>query len=586
MRYSFWHGRPSKTDLEWLNDAVSSLHRNEYTKPLYFDGVHWAGDDSQRQHAAIMLLNALRHNTSSQRLVFQNAPLDLKAQAALAQSMRDNKSLTNLTLKQLTNGDDCNDDDDDSNDASSSPPLTLPTGIFENPYLESLTIAQCRLDYSACLALAHMIHPDPSTTTTTTSTSTNRFNTLSLKQVDICPDGLPHLFFAIAQSSTLHHLKLQHLSWKSATAIAAATAVESTEDLDVSNDAAIVAATTREFLTTAAALNTSLVSLSLEHMQLNSALVQDVAAVLQRNAANLQELSLRHNDLNGDAVKLLVQDGLVHNDKLQRLFLSHNPVGDDGAMHLMQGLVDSGNDTTRSKINTALRELCLVETEIWQAGCKTILHGLRVGCRSLRKVHLDRNNLEACGPLAILDMLQDNMVVYSLLEQTLPLLLRKQVCNSTAYYAHWRQVDFMLRSNKARRRFFMQQQYEGVVASAAATESSSSPLMSPSLLVPLVLTLQDASGTSASSQPDVLFSFLSACLPQTLMSRAVTATSTSDDNPQEQMVLQQQQQDDASPPSSPIASCGMKRRLRMGAGSPSCLPVIARIRRSSTPPSA
>jgi hypothetical protein len=570
---TFWHG-PTKTDTEWLNDTVASLHRrNEYTtKPLHLDGVHWAGVPQMQMHAPIMLLNALRRNSSTQRLVFQKAPLDLKAQAAFAQCMRDNKSLTHVTLKLLT---------DWEGDYVPLPPLILPTAIFENRRLESLTIDHCALDYAACLALARMIH---------NTDGCFALHTLSLmNHVDICPNGLPHLFFAIAHSSTLHHLKLHNLSWRSATAVAA-IAEEFLHD---------VAATTREFLTTAAALNTSLVSLSLEHMQLNQVLVQDVAAVLvvQATNSNLQELSLRHNNLNGDCIKVLVQDGLVHNDKLQRLFLSHNPVGDDGARHLMQGLVHSCSDTSSSsstKINTTLQDLGLVETEIWQAGCRTILNGLRVSaCRSsLRKVHLDRNNLEACGPQAIVDMLQENMVVYSLLE-TLPLLLRKQKEACSADYAQWRQVDFMLRSNKAKRRFFMQQQYEGVVATttrATAAESSSS-LMSPSLLVPLVLTLQDASGTGASAQPDVLFSFLLASLPQTLMSRSTTTststcTTTTDNSPQElHMVLQQQQDVVAPAPSSPTITSGMKRRLRMSSSS-SFLPVIARIRRSSSPSSA
>ena len=190
MRYSFWHGGGYTVgDLAWLVQAFKLLKNNEWKAetPLYFDGSGWAG--SVREAAAVSLLNALAVNQTARTLYLQNAELDLKAQGALSLVFSKNSALRNVSLKNLR----CNDD-----------PMVIPEALFANKHLNELTIAQCTINVTGCIALAKMIQ------------SSKSLVTLSLTKVEVSEEATSALFAAFRSSQSLRTLIIRGILFTTA----------------------------------------------------------------------------------------------------------------------------------------------------------------------------------------------------------------------------------------------------------------------------------------------------------------------------------------------------------------------------------
>jgi hypothetical protein len=61
MRYTFWYGRTTVGDMQWLIEALQALKNDEWKSdtPVYFGGTHF-NESSIREAAAVGLLDAFR----------------------------------------------------------------------------------------------------------------------------------------------------------------------------------------------------------------------------------------------------------------------------------------------------------------------------------------------------------------------------------------------------------------------------------------------------------------------------------------------------------------------------------------------
>jgi len=362
MNYSFWYGGYKVTDLRWLATALKDLANDEWPRdsPVFFDGQGW--DSAVREKAAISLLNALRDNGSATQLILRNANLDLKAEAALKEVFRKNKTLQSISIKNVRNG---------------SRPMAIPSELFENDNLKELHLTQCELDESGCAALGKLI-------------GSSRFlETVTMMNVTVSGGFFP-ISDALLEATSLRKLSL--------TSVAARDVEDPNAEL--------------QKLFWAIGRNTSLVSLALEQLSLCRDHASDLAQLLETNR-HLQELSLAKNDLNADAVQILMQKGIAKNDALESLSLPYNPIGDDGVAHLVFGL----------QVNTTLRTLNLFSCEIWEDGCRAFARGLAT-FDGIRHVNLDGNELESCGD-ELFESLQRNVRIESI-SQMLPRMLKNE----------------------------------------------------------------------------------------------------------------------------------------------------------------
>ena len=283
MRYSFWYGGWRSDDLEWLEEAVSLLKKNDWKEgiPLYLDGTGW-GEEKVRETAAINLLQALRDNTSAETLFVRNVDLGEKALSALIDVFEKNCHLKSISIKNVRFGEQ---------------PLTLPISIFKKAPIKELKLEKIHLDATGCNALGEML-----------SKSTG-LSTLYLENVSI-EGGLSSLTGALSKARSLQKLVLKGKRYDQGEL---------------------------EGLFKVIGSNRSLRTVQLERLGIGEAHASGLADLLARNQY-LQNISLRNNDLNGPAVKTLLLEGLCRNETLQELFLSRNPIGDDGAFAIATAL--------------------------------------------------------------------------------------------------------------------------------------------------------------------------------------------------------------------------------------------------------
>jgi hypothetical protein len=396
------HGSYKVSDIDWVVNAISTLKRNDWPaeSPLLFDGTGWG--HQFRECAAVNLLQALRDNTSVRKLVMRNATLELKAETAFHNMLKENSHLRTISLADLRCG--------------GGHRITLPTALFENSALEELTLLQCSLDAAACQALTKML-----------LTKKSSLTSLTLVHVDCPGGGLTCLTVALTQARSLQQLTLEHMDWTTGRELG-------------------------DFLQAASA-NPSLRVLRLEHMNLSVEVAPQLARLL-RTTKLLTELSLRENNLDSAAIQVVVQDGLAHNHSLTILQLSSNPVGNDGAQHLAECLEQQ---------NSTLQELCLQQTQIGRQGCLALCDALfsTTTTTSLRRLVADGNEMEACGP-ALLQALARNVTLTTVL-LCIPRLVQEEQSTTTAMRGGsssntntWAQIDLLLRLNKAKRRVLVE----------------------------------------------------------------------------------------------------------------------------------
>ena len=424
----------------WFEETLEALEQNRWTAPLYLVGGN--GEDVTRQTAVLSMLQALQNNTSTRTLLFQNAVLDNQLQDVLVKTLQQNQSLVNVTLRNLTihRGNEAAAENHNANEnhrAAQPNFYALPAALFASPTLRSVSLTCCRLDRVACQALAHAL----------------------------CSNhhSLDRLY--------LNHVALDHASvvWD---ALRRTKTLRSLTKRDMPGD--------MHSLWHCLAHNSSLESLSMERLSdvspsqpsndeqqppsFNHQLAHNIAYLFQ-HSTTLRNLSLRENCLTAAALEHIC--GQANNCHLQSLYLSHNPLGPTGARVLMGWL--------RS---TCISDICLALTGLGPEGCQTVARHLP-NCPRLRRLNLDGNQMEDCGP-AFATALQTSYNVVSLFDY-LPKLIDKGLSPQLAV---WEQVHLLLRANRCQRRFFSQIDNRNEEA-----------------LVPHVL-------AQASSDPDVLFSFV------------------------------------------------------------------------------
>lgn len=304
---------------------------------------------------------------------------------------------------------------------------SVPADLFRSSTIRSVSLTRCRLGLEACQALGEAIREGKSLTN------------LYLNDIEFDPAGRMVFFASMCMSRSLKSLTVRDLHW------------DGTD--------------TRRFLTILSS-NKSVESLQIERMSNGDGFARDVAYLVSRNR-NLRSLSIRENDVNAKALRLICEEGLAHNKGIEKLFISHNPIGTEGAQVMMELLRKSSN----------IKDVCFALTRLGPDGCRVVAENLP-DCLHLRRINLDGNQVDECGQY-FLEALQKSFNVISLFD-CLPKLIMKGL---STHLEAWKEVDVLLRGNKAKRRFFQNAEEQ------------------PDAVVPFIL-------QSAASEPDVMFHFL------------------------------------------------------------------------------
>ena len=307
-----------------------------------------------------------------------------RAQEALLAMLTENLSLRSLTVENVRD--------------NAPLPMSLPACIFqETSNIEELAIERCTIDAKGSLALAQMIQ------------RSHALKSLRLSDVIFDEGGLAVFSDALLETSK-----------------------GGLERLEISN--ANLSKEDRSVLLRSIAGNTSLTSVSLDHMNLGLAQAPQLAAIIHHNQ-QLKTLSLRENNLNGKSIEFLAES-IGNNSSLQHLSLAFNPVGDDGAMHLAECLTRQHN----------LQILDLDFAEIWHKGCLALAKSLSrmVG---LQRLDLGGNDIENCAE-EMLKSVKANLTITHV-SGSFALTFGH---DDSVQTKQWKKVDYFLRLNRANRR--------------------------------------------------------------------------------------------------------------------------------------
>lgn len=304
---------------------------------------------------------------------------------------------------------------------------TLPAELFRSPTIRSVSLTRCRLGLEACQALGEAIREGKVLTN------------LYLNDIEFDPAGRMAFFASMYMANALKSLTVRDLHW---------------DGKD-----------TRRFLTILAT-NKSIESLHVERMSTDEDFARDIAFLVSRNRF-VRTLSIRENDIEAPALRLICEEGLAKNKGLEKVFISHNPIGPQGVQVMMDLLKKSEN----------IKDVCFALTRLGKEGCKIVAKNLPE-CLNMRRINLDGNQVDDCAQ-EFVEAMRNSYNVISLFD-CLPKLLMK---GNSKHLKAWKEVDVLLRGNKAKRRFFRN--------SDAHVDA----------VVPIVL-------QSAASQPDVMFNFL------------------------------------------------------------------------------
>ncbi|KAL7559800.1 hypothetical protein ACA910_019799 [Epithemia clementina (nom. ined.)] len=390
MRYTFWHGKSSSSSdgCKWVEEAEQSMHNNTWTSPVYIDGSGFDDANSIREEAAKRLLQSMSRNTSAPSLVLQNAKLSPEMGQMFAEAMAQNKTLRAANIRNLT---------------TAEGSYELPFAVFTNPNIESINVAKVTFSTETCRQLSRFI------------VHSSSLRSLALENIlGIDRKGLQSILAALVLSRSLTSFKLKGIEL-------------SKEDI--------------KRLMMALSFNQSITNLSLEGMNLDLIDAVEIAKLLQRNKT-ITQLSLRQNQLDAKALEVMVSQSLGINETLQGLFLARNPLGESSGQYIAQLL----------KNNTALIQLCLVDTKMMEQDCIDVFQSLRHNA-TLRTISMDGNHVKACGAALLESLEQHNTTLQSVLDHMPAFLARCSKTNDSATAkTSWNQVEFYLRANKANRR--------------------------------------------------------------------------------------------------------------------------------------
>ena len=155
-------------------------------------------------------------------------------------------------------------------------------------------------------------------------------------------------------------------------------------------------------VTEALANNDAIASLLLGTNGIGDLGAQDVARLIQRNH-NLEIVYLGCNAISSTGIAALAE-ALTENRSVTGLWLKRNPIGPEGAYYLAEML----------RHNTSIRTLDLVNTQIGEEGLAAILKVLNSTNRTVERLYLGGNQIQADNAALLANLLVNNPVITSL----------------------------------------------------------------------------------------------------------------------------------------------------------------------------
>ncbi len=156
-------------------------------------------------------------------------------------------------------------------------------------------------------------------------------------------------------------------------------------------------------VTSALAENNTIVSLLLGTNGIGDTGANFVAQLIERNK-RLEIIYLGCNAIAAPGVATLAQ-ALTDNFSVTGLWLKRNPIGELGARHIAQML----------RHNCSIRTLDLVNTQIGYEGLKAILEVMISDNRTVERLYLGGNQIDAQGALLLATLLRVNPAIKALL---------------------------------------------------------------------------------------------------------------------------------------------------------------------------
>ncbi|MEG4804998.1 ribonuclease inhibitor [Microcoleus sp. ARI1-B5] len=155
-------------------------------------------------------------------------------------------------------------------------------------------------------------------------------------------------------------------------------------------------------VTEALANNDAIASLLLGTNGIGDLGAKDVARLIQRNN-RLEIVYLGCNAISSTGIAALAE-ALTHNQSVTGLWLKRNPIGVAGAYYLAEML----------RHNTSIRTLDLVNTQIGNEGLAAILEVLTYTNRTVERLYLGGNQIQANQAALLANLLAENPVITGL----------------------------------------------------------------------------------------------------------------------------------------------------------------------------
>lgn len=149
--------------------------------------------------------------------------------------------------------------------------------------------------------------------------------------------------------------------------------------------------------------NTTIASLLLGTNGIGDAGVKSIAKLIDRND-KLEVVYLGCNAISGTGIEALSKS-LIDNSTVTGLWLKRNPIGVEGAEHIAKML----------QTNTGIQILDLVHTRIGKVGLKAIVDVLLSTNRTVKRLYLGGNDLDADDAYLLADLLKSNTSIAALL---------------------------------------------------------------------------------------------------------------------------------------------------------------------------
>ena len=387
---------------QWVLKTCRLLKENEWpsARRLFVDGRSCfpKATPERTDLAHVTFLDALLHNNTVTTVTFQNIVFGTQCQSLLETILSGSTKLQSLKLHNVSM---IKVEDDGSSSSS------LPRALFENLFIQELILEKVAMNQRDFDRLGQMMHHSK-------SLKTVKLMNVSLAAGAVTTDAISN---ALKSSSSSCITELDFSQTK----------------LGLDN-----LTTLFECLK----CNTTLETLILDDCDIvdETNYATGIANFLSQNK-HLKELSLNQNYLISDSIRIIVQDGLIHNATLTTLSLNDNPVGDDGAIYL--------TDMLRRNTSTKLQSLSIMNCEIWERGYQALARGIAT-MQSLQELMVDGPELEEHASELLVSMKQ-NMVLRNLvMANSIPYRLEQD--DET-----WKEIFWYINLNRIKRLLLQKQ---------------------------------------------------------------------------------------------------------------------------------